>query len=186
MWRSWLAHHVRDVGVGSGVRVTSSRQKRLLIGSLFCREKVTLRSERRFRFASLRTPTPSTCTSAHLPKVRRFPAFPSHLPKVGFSIMHLTASASAFLLPPGLFHLPKLRRFPAFSSHLPKVGFSCREEVTLIFRTGRCSPPSKLLARTRKNRRHGVCWEELGSQCVKVEGCGSWRFLTGPVHGVSL
>lgn len=109
-----------------------------------------------------------------------------HLPKVGFSIMHLTASASAFLLPPGLFHLPKLRRFPAFSSHLPKVGFSCREEVTLIFRTGRCSPPSKLLARTRKNRRHGVCWEELGSQCVKVEGCGSWRFLTGPVHGVSL
>ena len=127
-----------------------------LIGSLFCREEVTLRSERRFRFASLRTPTPSTCTSAHLPKVRRFPAFPSHLPKVGFSIITSQPPQARFSYRLAFSTFRSCGDFPRFHPTFRRWDF---------------------LARTRKNRRHGVCWEELGSQCVKVEGCGSWRFL---------
>ena len=59
--------------------------------------------------------------SFHLPKVCRFPAFPSHLPKVRNRPGPSVAPVPAFLFPAASFHLPKVCGFPAFPSHLPKV-----------------------------------------------------------------
>ena len=58
---------------------------------------------------------------SHLPKVCRFPAFSSHLPKVRNRPGPSVAPVPAFLFPAASFHLPKVCRFPAFLSHLPKV-----------------------------------------------------------------
>ena len=58
---------------------------------------------------------------SHLPKVCRFPAFPSHLPKVRNRPGPSVAPVPAFLFPAASFHLPKVCGFPAFPSHLPKV-----------------------------------------------------------------
>ena len=51
----------------------------------------------------------------------RFPAFPSHLPKVRNRPGPSVAPVPAFPFPSASSHLPKVRGFPAFSSHLPKV-----------------------------------------------------------------
>ena len=58
---------------------------------------------------------------SHLPKVCRFSAFPSHLPKVRNRPGPSVAPVPAFLFPAASFHLPKVCGFSAFPSHLPKV-----------------------------------------------------------------
>ena len=58
---------------------------------------------------------------SHLPKVCRFPAFLSHLPKVRNRPGPSVAPVPAFLFPAASFHLPKVCGFSAFPSHLPKV-----------------------------------------------------------------
>ncbi len=58
---------------------------------------------------------------SHLPKVRHFPAFSTHLPKVRRWGTALRTPVAAFPSPTDLTHLPKVRHFPAFSTHLPKV-----------------------------------------------------------------
>ena len=58
---------------------------------------------------------------SHLPKVRHFPAFSTHLPKARRWGTALRTPVAAFPSPTDLTHLPKVRHFPAFSTHLPKV-----------------------------------------------------------------
>ena len=58
---------------------------------------------------------------SHLPKVCRFSAFPSHLPKVRNRPGPSVAPVPAFLFPAASFHLLKVCGFSAFPSHLPKV-----------------------------------------------------------------
>ena len=63
-------------------------------------------------------------SSFHLPKVSIFPAFPHHLPKVGFPYMRLRSAVAQFTSDGNSFHLPKAGNFRPFPSHLPKVGSS--------------------------------------------------------------
>ena len=58
---------------------------------------------------------------SHLPKVRLFPAFSTHLPKVRRWGTATRTPVAAFPSPACSSHLPKVRHFPAFSAHLPKV-----------------------------------------------------------------
>ena len=70
-----------------------------------------------FRFPSCG----GTFPSSHHPKVRRFPAFSSHLPNVCNRPGSSVAPVSAFPFPAAFSHLPKVRGISVFLSHLPEV-----------------------------------------------------------------